>query len=309
MPPLVYSTHFNPQLIDAFLGLQLGGGLGFSIIFWTALGSSNIKRNSTFYTFCIAWILSSLSYCLIFLVGQQDSPNFGVCVTQAAAIYSAPSLTSCGTLAFAIDMLLGLRAASTNMLPRRRYSITLALMIVPYLIWLFLFVGFLVFGLKNPAFVGKGPNGTYCDLLSFTPAKISGLIVVFATLPLLFIQGYVGFRLVRNRNYLKNFKLVQMAIRIMVFSLLGALGLGVGFAYVLYSKQGPVFDIIMAILPALGVIIFGVQMDLINVWLFRHPTEDNEVDDDLKTPSVYVATPRLEDLNPQNDGRQAGPSG
>jgi len=162
--------------------------------------------------------------------------------------------------------------------------------------------------------VQKGPNGTYCDLSSFTPSKISGLIVVLATLPIIGIQGYTGRRLIRrNLNFLKDFALVKMAIRVMVFSLLGVLGLGIGFAYVLFSERGLVFDVIMAILPAAGVIIFGTQMDLVNVWLFRRPTEDSDLDNDLKSPSsIYDPTPRLEDLNSVPNGggvNEAGPNG
>ncbi|KAJ7664703.1 hypothetical protein B0H17DRAFT_299303 [Mycena rosella] len=287
-------SHVDAQLVNAFLSLQLAGGLGFSIIILTALGSPNVKRNSTWYTFCLAWILSCISYTFIFLVGQQDSPNFGVCVTQAAGIYSAPSLTSCGTLAFNIDMLIGVRAASGNLPQQRRHSITLALLIVPFIFWLLLFLGFLLFGVNHPGLVQKGPNGTYCDLNSFTPAKISGLIVVTSTLAILVIQGYIGTRLFKSRKLLKDRQLTTMTVRVMVFSLLGALGLGVGFAYVLFSKEGPIFDILLALLPACGIVIFGTHADLINVWLFwRRPRGlGSETDDsELKSPSIYVPTP------------------
>ncbi|KAJ7477265.1 hypothetical protein B0H11DRAFT_2030482 [Mycena galericulata] len=304
MTILVSDRHVDLQLVDAFLGLQIGAGLGLSILVWTALGSNRVKRNPTWYSFCAAWIVSCISYTFIFLVGQQESPNFGVCVTQAAGIYSAPSLTGCATLAFSIDMLFGVRAASTN-LPRKHISsINIALLIIPYLIWICLFIGFLVFGLHNPAMVQKGPNGTYCDLSSFTPSKISGLLVVVQTVSLLAVQGYIGSRLIRKRNFLKNSKLLPMAIRIMVFSLMAAIGLGIGFAYVLFSERAPVFDIMISILPASAVVIFGTQMDLVNVWLFRVPVEDNDKDDDLKsTSSTYVQTPRPEDLNVTNKAR------
>ncbi|KAJ7122964.1 hypothetical protein C8R44DRAFT_159051 [Mycena epipterygia] len=312
MADLDSDSHVNAQLVNAFLGLQLGGGLGLSIIVLTALGSRNVKRNSTWYTFCLAWILSCISYTFIFLVGQQNSPNFGVCVTQAAGIYSAPS-TACATLAFAIDMLVGVRAAAATIPEKRRYSITLALLIVPFLVWVVMFVGMLVFAVNNPALVAIGPNGTYCDLKSFTPAKISGLIVVSVTLFTLLIEGYIAARLVRNRKLLEDSQLTRMAVRVMIFSLLGALGLGcgvssnffsniadhsflrVGVAYVLYSKQGPSFDLLLAFLPACGVIIFGTHMDLVNVWLFwRHPRNKASEIDDLKSPSIYLPTPRIE---------------
>ncbi|KAJ7044840.1 hypothetical protein C8F04DRAFT_598139 [Mycena alexandri] len=304
---LDFTPHVDVQLVNVFLGLQLSGGVGFTLIVLTALCSRHVKRNSTWYTFCLAWIISCVSYTFIFIVGQQNAPHFGACVTQAAGIYSAPALTSCGTLAFAIDMLMGVRAASTKIPPKRRQTITLALLTVPFIIWVILFVGFLVFGINNPAEVVKGPNGTYCDLTSFTPSKISGLVAVAATLLILIIEGYIGLRLLRNRKLLQDRQLKTMAIRVMVFSLLGALGLGVGIAYVLFSKQGPAFDIIMAFrtiyfsyktqftdvryaVPACGVSIFGSHSDLINVWMFWRPRPAAR-EEDVKSPSISMPTP------------------
>ncbi|KAJ7265953.1 hypothetical protein B0H12DRAFT_1230350 [Mycena haematopus] len=239
------SANVDTQFVNAFFGLQLGAEFGMFVIILTAVGSPQVKRNSTWYTFCFAWILSCISYTFVFLIGQQNSPSFGACVAQAAAIYSAPILTSFTTLAFAIDMLLGVRAAIVAKLqPQRKYSITLALLIVPFFIWLSMFVGFLIFGVNNPALVRKGiiptpsqccrtsltiilgPNGTYCDLDSVIPSKISGLVVVFATLLILIIEGYVATRLFRKRNLLQDRRFTAMAIRVMIFSLLGALGLG-----------------------------------------------------------------------------------
>jgi len=294
---LDFTPHVYVQLVNVFLGLQLFGGLGFILIVLTALCSRHVKRNSTWYTFCLAWIISCISYTFIFILGQQNAPKFGPCVTQAAGIYSAPALTSCGTLAFTIDMLMGVRAASTKIPPKRRQTITLALLTVPFIIWVILFVGFLVFGLNNPAEAKIGPNGTYCDLTSFTPSKISGLVAVAATLLILIIQGYIGLRLFRNRTLFQDRQLKTMAIRVMVFSLLGALGLGVGVAYVLFSKEGPAFDIMLAFLPACGVLIFGSHSDLINVWMFWRPRPAAREVDDVKSPSTHLPTPII-DIRP-----------
>ncbi|KAF7330894.1 hypothetical protein MVEN_02428900 [Mycena venus] len=300
MTNLDTGSHVDPQLVNAFFGMQLGGEFGMFVIFLTALASPHVKRNSTWYTFCFAWILSCISYTLIFLIGQQNSPTFGACVTQAAGIYSAPILTSLTTLAFALDMLLGVRAATTKQLPPKyKYSITLALLIVPFFIWLLMFIGFLSFGINNPALVHKGPNGTYCDLDTFTPSKISGIIVVLATLLIIIIEGqsnlYIATRIFKNRNLLQDGRLIAMAIRVMIFSLLGALGLGIGFIYVLFSEQAPAFDIITALLPLGAVIIFGTHLDLLNVWLFwrRPKSRDDSRINDPKSPSILsVPTPR-----------------
>ncbi|KAJ6516447.1 hypothetical protein C8R45DRAFT_245052 [Mycena sanguinolenta] len=270
------STHVNPHFVNAFYGLLMGSEFGMFLIILTAASSPKVKRNATWYTFCFGWILFCISYTLTFIIGQQNSPSFGPCVTQAAAIYTAPILTSFTTLAFAIDMLLSVRAAMTTELqPKRKHSITLALLIAPFLIWLSMFVGFLIYGVNNPALVRKGPNGTYCDLDTATPSKISGAIVVFGTLLILICEGYVATRLFRNRNLLQDRRFAAMVVRVMIFSLLGAFALGIGFTYVLFYKQAPVFDISTALLPVGAVIIFGTHLDLFNVWLFwRDPRSD-----------------------------------
>ncbi|KAJ7667482.1 hypothetical protein DFH06DRAFT_1380488 [Mycena polygramma] len=288
------STH--SQLVGAFFGLQLAGEFGMFVIVLTALGSPHVKRNSTWYTFCFAWILSCISYTFVFLIGQQRSPTFGACVTQAAGIYAAPVLTGFTTLAFATDMLLGVRAAAKQLPLKRRFWITMALLIIPYAVWLFMFIGILVYGINNPSLVQKGPNGTYCNLNTPIPSKISGSLVIFATLFILLIQGYIGKRLIRNRKLLQDARLIKMALRLMIFSLFGALGFGIGFTYVLFSEPGPASDIVTALLPLGGVVIFGTHVDLFDVWLFwRRPRADFSEIAEPKSPSIIsVATPRFD---------------
>lgn len=89
-----------PTLFYTFIGLQLSGAIGMSLIFLTVVFSSLVKRCSTWYTFCVSWILSCFSYSLLFFVGGSDPshvPNQNLCITQAALIYSVPTLwvTSC----------------------------------------------------------------------------------------------------------------------------------------------------------------------------------------------------------------------
>ncbi|KAJ6543956.1 hypothetical protein B0H19DRAFT_292214 [Mycena capillaripes] len=294
------TPHVDNQLVNAFFGLQLTGEFGMFVIVLTALASPHVKRNITWYSFCFSWIMSCISYTFVFLIGQQHSPTFGACVTQAAGIYAAPTLTSFSTLAFAIDMLLGVRAASAQIpLKHNFWFHCLTLLIFPWVVWLVMFVGMLVYGIENSNLVQKGPNGTYCDLNSLSPSKISSLVVVFATILILLIQGYIGTRIFRNRKLLRDSRLFTMALRLMVFSLLGALGLGIGFAYVIFSEQGPAFDIITALLPVGGIIIFGSHMDLVNVWLFwRPPRSDSRENDEPRSPSITsVPTPHFENFS------------
>lgn len=82
------------RMITAFVALQLTGAVGLLLIIATATIGRGVVRYSTWYSFCVSWIISCLSYSLLFLAGQQSArpPPFGLCVTQSALIYFAPVL-------------------------------------------------------------------------------------------------------------------------------------------------------------------------------------------------------------------------
>jgi len=124
-----------------------------------------------------------------------------------------------------------------------------------------------------------GPDYTYCDSEADWPSKVSSGTTIFTTVFLLIIEGYVVACLIKKRNLLKDRQLTRMAIRVVVFSILGAIGLGLGFAYVLYSIPGASFDVIMAALPVGGFLIFGTQDDLLNVWMFWRKPQPEESQD------------------------------
>ncbi|KAF7301187.1 hypothetical protein MIND_00683200 [Mycena indigotica] len=265
-------TNIIVPLVNVFLTLQLIGACGLVAILLTAIISKRVKRNATWYNFIATWILSCLSYTFVFIIGQQYTPNFGPCLVQAGAIYGAPVVTSCATLAFAVDMFLGVRATAIQKPSQRRRYLTISLVVLPFAIWLGFVLPLWVFGAQNPTEVRIGPNGTYCDFESNIPSKVSSAISVVSTFSLLLIEGYIATRLIKNRNLLKDRQLVRMAVRVILFSLLGALSLGIGVAYVLYSIPGSSFDVIMSTLPVGGCLIFGTQADLLRVWMFwRHP--------------------------------------
>ncbi|KAE9382752.1 hypothetical protein BT96DRAFT_930172 [Gymnopus androsaceus JB14] len=71
-----------------------------TLILFSAILSQQVKRLATWYTFCLSWTISCLSYLWLFFSGEIHSPessNF-ICITQAALIYSVPTLTASATL-------------------------------------------------------------------------------------------------------------------------------------------------------------------------------------------------------------------
>jgi hypothetical protein len=86
----------NPAtLYHLFISLQIIGAVGMSLILLSAFFSTTIKRCSTWYTFCASWIISCLSYSFLFLAGGTNPlyvPSPKLCATQAAFVYSVPTL-------------------------------------------------------------------------------------------------------------------------------------------------------------------------------------------------------------------------
>ncbi|KAH9477546.1 hypothetical protein JR316_0009768 [Psilocybe cubensis] len=66
---------FDLTLIRLYVALNIIGLVGMILMVMTASISRKVKRLSTWYSFCVSWILSCSSYLLLFLTGQQTSLN------------------------------------------------------------------------------------------------------------------------------------------------------------------------------------------------------------------------------------------
>ncbi|PBK94824.1 hypothetical protein ARMGADRAFT_68068 [Armillaria gallica] len=147
-------------------------------------------------------------------------------------------------------------------------SMRLALLLGPYLIWFGIFVGILVSGIKQPQLVRKALNGTYCDVKSHIPSKVSSLVVVISTLGVITISAFVVVQLYRNRRRLgSSTEYAAAAVRVVTFGLVGLLALIVSAIWVFTNRQGSAFDIVLALVPNFGVVIFGSQADIMRVWM------------------------------------------
>jgi hypothetical protein len=104
------------------------------------------------------------------------------------------------------------------------------------------------------------------------------LVVVCCMVLIVALQGVIALRLYRNRSIISgSSQSVTMVARVMIFSLLGALALGVAVAYVVTYQHDQAFDMILASLPVLAFLIFGTQLDLVRVWMcHRDPKPPTE---------------------------------
>jgi len=275
--PLSRSQDDDEQIIHdrvaiAFVVLQLVGAFGLTIVVLTAMFGRGVRRYSTWYSFGALWVFSCISYTLLAFAGQRTGPepNTSLCLVQSALIYAAPTLTGCTTLSLIVHMLLNLRRLLANTPFNTESRAIVALIIFPYIVWLAFFLGVFFYGLDNPDTVRRSPNNTYCDSTNPVLSHISSLVVLSCMVLIVAIQGIIALRLFRNRRMISgSSQSITMALRVMVFSIIGALALGVAVAYVITWQHDQAFDMILASLPVLALLIFGSQLDLIRIWTCR----------------------------------------
>ncbi|KAF5350782.1 hypothetical protein D9758_010334 [Tetrapyrgos nigripes] len=283
-PPLIPAPapSIPPKTLHTFLGLELAGAVGMTIILFTAIFSSRVKRCSTWYTFCASWIVSCLSYCLLFFfketkteaeaepIGSAGSGlRKGVCVTQAALVYSVPTLTACTTLSLLIHGWYNVHFGLSRPPLESDTHTMIILLTIPVIIWFLMFIGFLVTGLQNPSIVQS--SGLYCSFMSIMPAKISSLFVIVVTFSTVPIQASLALSLLRNfdsKNATSSISVqtITMVIRVLTFSFLILIGFAEGVIHLLTAYRSSAVDLIMASLPLSGVVIFGIQRDLFDTW-------------------------------------------
>jgi len=273
-PGLSARSHLVPNMrtFRAFIGLQLVGAVGFTLLILTALLVHKVKRYPTWYSFCVSWIISCLSYCLLAFAGEQDNPTPKptICVAQAALIYAAPVLTGCTTCALSIQMFLTTRCI-VSLGDRHKMGLisNVCLIMIPYWLWMAMFSAVLTYGVLYPHHIVRSVNWNYCDVISATPSKIAALIDVITCIIAIIIQVFIVRILFKNRKVIAGSVIsLTMTFRVMFFTFAGGLGFVVSVVYVLSWKPGAEFDIVLAIIPVLALMIFGSQLDLMRSWLF-----------------------------------------
>jgi len=275
------------RFILAFIIMQLIGAGGLALILLTALVSRRVKRHSTWYSFTASWIFSCLCYCLLFLAGQQVGapPDETLCGVQAALVYAAPVLTACTTLSLVIHMYLNFRSLLYKSAFDVRPVTELMLLGVPYLVWGIVFVGVILFELQNPGMTQLSPRGTYCDSNLRTLSHMSSSVVMIVTAVMTLLLGVLGYRIIRNRrSMLKEGLKFAMLFRVVAFSVIGISAFVLAVTFVITDNHDTVFDMLLASVPLLAMLIFGSQLDLLRVWTCRRgayvPASLKAVDDD-----------------------------
>ncbi|KAJ3991751.1 hypothetical protein F5050DRAFT_1792668 [Lentinula boryana] len=208
-------------------------------------------------------------------------PDYPLCLTQAALVYTVPTLTASTSLALVIQVLISVRAFAApnptgeatsnnrrNALSHRLY--TLLMIFLPYMAGAGMFAVSLVIGLKDRGTVTREPGGFYCNMLNPIPGKISAVVVAVIMLICLCLSITISIVLGRNWGVFSSdtHAPLAMVLRVLCFSAfsLVAVVLGLLFFFTPRGKHGVGLQITLAIIPVAAVIVFGSQTDHVRSW-------------------------------------------
>jgi hypothetical protein len=299
------ASEHDTSIINAFLALQVIGAVCFVIIVLSACIFPSGKRHLIWFSFSISWIVFGVSYSLLLFAGQQfkRTPARVPCTAQAGLVYAAPFLVWATTLGIVTHLLLNILSALAQSPKKKKYrTVTNALVSLPWMIWIAVLVGILVYAVSHPNEVALSHNGTYCVIQNSTIPKLTAVCATIGSASVLTLEIALGYVLYRNRAIVNIFsQSLTLAIRILIFTILGIGAMSVGFIFTVTHTRGVQFDVAIAALPFVAALTFGSQMDLFRGWLFwKRPTQTAYQDDDSVTVNLTTlgsASSSVPDLN------------
>ncbi|KDQ22356.1 hypothetical protein PLEOSDRAFT_163253 [Pleurotus ostreatus PC15] len=295
----------DKALTRVFMAMQLFGWAGYTVIIWTVFLSRKIHRHPAWIMFCLAWLISCVSYVLLFLAGEMDSdhPNGTLCLVQACLIYAVPVLTASATLALIIHLWFNVRTVVFHIETQHARTRDFLLCLFPYIPALSFFFGVLWYGLENPKDVKPGDSCMYCVVGASFPGKASAIYVALILAAGVGIEVVIATTLYNNwRSYTRNSKdSFALIIRVVLFTAFGFMSIVISLVYLSHSKHGAVPDVFMGLrtssfssrrrvapyrdahcylpirlrwsrmlhggaVPVFSFFIFGTQLDLIYAW-------------------------------------------
>jgi hypothetical protein len=266
----------NPALITGFVTVEMLGWIGCFILLLTVVLSRKIQRHATWINLCLAWILSGISFSLLFIGRQQlkDKPNPNLCLLQAALVYASPLLTSSATLSLAIHLLFSIHSSLYSVPETERFHRirTTILVIFPYLTYIAVFIWVVVMGAQHPKAVFRLPSGLICGIKIETPGRFSAAFVAATTIVTVSIEGVIITEMWRNWRAYKgeNKDALVMIIRVLCFSFCSAVSAAVTLVYLRNRKPSNIamYRMVPALNPLAFFIIFSTQKDIFDTWMF-----------------------------------------
>ncbi|KAF5332927.1 hypothetical protein D9758_015957 [Tetrapyrgos nigripes] len=291
------------SLVILFVSLHTFVWIASTFIILTVVLSRNVQRQSTWFNLNLSWIFACFSFALLLTAGQlfKPQPNGSICLAQAAASTSVPSLTSGATLAFALHLWFNMRSSShLDRLELRRATLrNIALLVVPYIIPLVEFVAAFAYGIQHPNQVVLDSTGMLCGLTTDVFAKLSAIsvsVIMFMTLIFeswIIYMIYLSWRSKSINSPIRGTAGLATVIRLIAFTVFTIVGIGASLTFLTTKgADAASANLLQSIPPASFVFIFGFQWDIIRVWMFwRKDTQmssDASIEGISRSPSPVM---------------------
>ncbi|KAG5722764.1 hypothetical protein E4T56_gene7965 [Termitomyces sp. T112] len=265
-------TVFNVLL---FLGLFLNVA-----VLLPALFSSKVHRRNAWYNVLISWMIYSLSYLLILGYQHEHEPPFGICLAQAALVYSCPTLCALTLVCLLLDYYI---LASALTFEKDANPLVLKLLLLfPWIA--FGFVGYIVLMLiANPLAVTRNPVHFYCSINTNVPALFSAIVIFVASIVVLVVEACTAVILYRHWGVFirpsldKPYLSFSMFVRLSLFNIMILVADGLDVTVIKNPGKDSTagWTIVMATIPILAALTFGTQRDILSVYMFWRRWEDN----------------------------------
>jgi len=264
----------SPALIKVFISFQLFGLFGTILMLVTALCPRSKPRQSTWYSFTISWIISTVSYTLLFWGGALTGPEppYTLCLIQGILIYSAPTLTAATTLALVIQIWILVRsvvASPSSKAGRVNPMFLASLLVFPYLLYVGILVGTLVVGWQDQGTVRRVGSGMYCNFSDIVPGRATTFIMVVIMVPAVVFEVLICRALHKQWILFKQQPdALSAVLRVVCFTFMGLLGITLSIVFFFMIHHGSDLNIVISLMPITVVLIFGTQGDLLRIWMF-----------------------------------------
>nr|GAT43903.1 predicted protein [Mycena chlorophos] len=229
---------------------------------------ANIQRVKTWYLLQ----LCAAGYCLSFflLVGHQVGPEppLQFCAMSAALIYAAPPALATAGFFFVIELHLRLSSAlfSRTMSNKFIYWVAWGIPLTHGIVfWTSLLVG-----LSDVSRIQRDPTGIYCHIVdNKIPTLITGSLVIMFLAALLVLEAITIVHLVRQHAMVKQLRLrgsdfpLPLFVRVVGYTFVA--GFGMVMVDVVMNATNATIIIMMSIVPLSVALVFGTQMELIQV--------------------------------------------
>ncbi|KAG7087655.1 hypothetical protein E1B28_013603 [Marasmius oreades] len=257
-------------LIALFFSIHTFVWVGSCILLLTVALVSNIRRHPIWVNMKLSWIFACFSFAFLLTTGQlyKSEPIFAICLVQAAAVSSVPILTSGTTLALAIFLLLATRPGPDAGGKMDRTRVT-ALVCVPYILPIGMFIFVLVFGLRDRGQVTLAKDWMVCGIRDPAVGHACNIAVVVIMLPTVIIEGWT-ITFVYRRRQVAGPNILSTLIRLSIFTFFGVLAIAISFSsrHFKTAIQMAVGNILQSLPPLAFIILFGLQRDILDTWAF-----------------------------------------